>query len=521
MSESETHEYELDVDPEQDDRATEIKLRTYARPHMRALHASWIAFFAAFFAWFAVAPLLPIIKTELGLTKKEVWASNICSVSSTIVMRLIVGPLCDLYGPKRMMALILIFGSIPTYLLGTVTSFEGLCISRFFIGFIGASFVVCQYWTSQMFATNVVGSANAIVGGWGNLGGGVTQMFMGAAMYPLFLHVFFNGNVDMAWRTVFIVPATITVVIGILIYFLSDDTPRGDFLELKAKSELYIRVSFKDFFLGLKNVNTVLLFVQYGCCFGVELTMNNAAATYFVEELNQDHVRAASIASSFGFMNLVARAIGGILSDYLNKDLGMRGRLIVQWLCLLAEGAMILIFAQQKDLGAAVTTMIVFSICVQAAEGATFSIVPYVDPLNLGVVNGIVGAGGNMGALLFGFVFLYGDNFLSSLRLMGYIVIFSSYLTYFISIPGHLKLLGGVEMKECQAPNSRKNFEAYLNRPRNSKYITPRMSPLKSSSKTPMLAPSPGRKASGSSPLTRNKTPLKIVVASLTIEEKV
>ena len=31
-----------------------------------------------------------------------------------------------------------------------------------------------------------VGSANAIVGGWGNLGGGITQMFMGGAIFPLF-----------------------------------------------------------------------------------------------------------------------------------------------------------------------------------------------------------------------------------------------------------------------------------------------------------------------------------------------
>jgi NNP family nitrate/nitrite transporter-like MFS transporter len=29
---------------------------------------------------------------------------------------------------------------------------------------------------------------------------------------------------------------------------------------------------------GALNLNTWLLFVQYVCCFGIELTMNNAAA---------------------------------------------------------------------------------------------------------------------------------------------------------------------------------------------------------------------------------------------------
>eukprot|EP00526_Cylindrotheca_closterium_P025636 CAMPEP_0113615524 /NCGR_PEP_ID=MMETSP0017_2-20120614/7745_1 /TAXON_ID=2856 /ORGANISM="Cylindrotheca closterium" /LENGTH=74 /DNA_ID=CAMNT_0000524763 /DNA_START=92 /DNA_END=313 /DNA_ORIENTATION=+ /assembly_acc=CAM_ASM_000147 len=54
--------YVLNVDPEQDDRATEIKLCNFSRPHMRAFHFSWLGFFIAFFIWFAIAPLLSEIK---------------------------------------------------------------------------------------------------------------------------------------------------------------------------------------------------------------------------------------------------------------------------------------------------------------------------------------------------------------------------------------------------------------------------------------------------------------------------
>ena len=46
--------------------------------------------------------------------------------------------------------------------------------------------------------------------------------------------------------------------------------------------------------------------------------------------------------------------------------------------------------------------MICFSICVQMAEGLHFGIVPYISRPALGVVSGMVGAGGNAGALIGG-----------------------------------------------------------------------------------------------------------------------
>ena len=37
-----------------------------------------------------------------------------------------------------------------------------------------------------MFVKEVVGTTNALVGGWGNHGGGVTQLVMGSALFPAF-----------------------------------------------------------------------------------------------------------------------------------------------------------------------------------------------------------------------------------------------------------------------------------------------------------------------------------------------
>ena len=139
---------------------------------MRAFHCSWFGFFLAFFQWFAIAPLLPEVRTTLNITKQQVWNSNIASVAGTVAMRFINGPMCDKFGARLTMGAILCVSALPTACIGFVQNSAGLIICRLFIGIAGSTFVMCQYWTSMMFAKNIVGTANAMAGGWGNLGGG-------------------------------------------------------------------------------------------------------------------------------------------------------------------------------------------------------------------------------------------------------------------------------------------------------------------------------------------------------------
>jgi len=138
--------YAIEVDPEQDDKASEIKLFSFARPHMRAFHFSWWCFFCAFFIWFAIAPLLTEIKATLQLNKTQLWNANIASVLGTVFMRFVNGPLCDKFGARILMGIVLIAASIPTSMTGLIESATGLAVLRFFIGLGGSTFVMCQYW---------------------------------------------------------------------------------------------------------------------------------------------------------------------------------------------------------------------------------------------------------------------------------------------------------------------------------------------------------------------------------------
>ena len=64
-----------------------------------------------------------------------------------------------------------------------------------------------------------------------------------------------------------------------------------------------------------------------------------------------------------------------------------------------------MVFSGSKTLGGAITALMTFSLFVQGAEGSTFGIVPYLNPNVTGTVAGIVGAGGNAGAVIFSILF--------------------------------------------------------------------------------------------------------------------
>jgi MFS transporter, NNP family, nitrate/nitrite transporter len=431
--------YHVQVDAEQDDRAKEILICDFRRPHMRAFHCSWWSFFICFFIWFGVNPLLPYITDDLQLTKNELWTSNIVSVGGTIFVRIALGPLADRIGSRVLFSLLLCLVSIPCACTGFVQTARGFTVLRLFIGFAGGSFVLCQDWTTTMFAKEVVGTANGLTAGWGNLGAGVTQLVINSMLLPLFISIY-RGNTEKAWRTILIVPAFVGFITGIILPQISDDCPKGNYKDLVTHGSMQPKSMTKSIVTAAINWNTWILFLQYAACFGVEITMNAATALYFRDEFGQSSASAAAIASIFGWLDLFARGLGGFYSDKMNARYGMRGRIIAQASLLLAEGIMVLIFARTNSFGGAIFALIVFSFFVQSAAGTSFGIVPYINPHLNGSVIGIVGAGGNVGAVVFGNGFrtlTYDQAF----DIMGYFAIASAFLSFFIVIEGQSRFL--------------------------------------------------------------------------------
>lgn len=367
---------------------------------MKTFHITWVTFFFCFFGWFGIAPLMPLVREQLHLSKDQVGNIIIASVSATIFARLIIGRLCDSLGPRKSYTLLLVVGAIPVIGIGLSNSYESFLLFRFVIGIIGASFVITQFHTSMMFAPNIVGTANAVAGGWGNLGGGVTNLVM-----PLVAAGFVAlGYTDTAnsWRYAMVIPGVILLVMACIYYRYTKDTPAGNYSELRKSQQVKVKGSFA---IAIKDYRTWALAFAYAACFGIEITIDNIAATFFVDNFNTSLVLAGGLAASFGFMNIFARALGGIVSDKVGATYGLKGKGRLLSILLVLEGIGLCLFAEAGNMFWAVTSMLFFALFLKMANGGTYSIVPFINKKAIGSVSGIVGAGGNIGAMLAGFLF--------------------------------------------------------------------------------------------------------------------
>lgn len=379
-------------------KSTTLRLLDFKSVSTRTFWITSISFFMCFFAWFGIVPFMPDVVKDLGLTPDQKWNSIILAVSGTVFARLLIGKLCDKYGPRLCYTWLLMVGAIPVILCGLVQTPTQFLVCRLFIGFIGASFVITQVHTSLMYAPNIVGTANATSAGWGNLGGGANRL--GMPLIAAAVVSFGVADAD-AWRYSMIIAGIVCFCMGIIYFFFTKDTLNGNFKDLRASGEM---VSTKKDQIGflevLKDYRVWILFVVYAASFGIELTVYGTMDDYLQNTFQLERVTAGNIVLSFALMNIFARTLGGFFGDKFGKLKGLRGRVLFLAFILSIQGLMLITFSTTTSIIVGVIFLISFSLSVQMAEGATFSVVPFINKKAIGSVSGIVGAGGNVGAFL-------------------------------------------------------------------------------------------------------------------------
>ncbi|MCU7798903.1 MAG: NarK family nitrate/nitrite MFS transporter [gamma proteobacterium symbiont of Lucinoma myriamae] len=425
----------------------------------KILHLTWIAFFISFFVWFNHAPLLIVIKETLGLTSQQIKTLLILNVALTIPARIIIGMLVDRFGPKRTYAALLSTGSIPCFMFALADSFEQLALARFLLGFVGAGFVIGIRMMGEWFPAKQVGVAEGIYGGWGNFGSAAAAMslptialiFGGddgwryavgltgiiALIYSV---IYFFSVSDTPKGSTYFKPKRIGAMevtskgdlyfyilmsipmyatLSLLTWKLS---PAGvNLLESGTTTIIYIGIAvlfiynvYKIFHINNEHLKeevpeihrykfkqVAILDLAYMVTFGSELAVVSMLPLFFYDTFNESHgvtaVMAGLLASGFAFMNLIARPGGGLISD----KYGRKKSLTIFLLGLVAGYLIMSQIESSWSLILAVAVTMLCSFFVQAGEGAVFAMVPLIKRRMTGQIAGMVGAYGNVGAVLF------------------------------------------------------------------------------------------------------------------------
>ncbi len=425
----------------------------------KILHLTWIAFFISFFVWFNHAPLLIAIKETMGLSSQQIKTLLILNVALTIPARIIIGMLVDKFGPKRTYASLLSLGSIPCFMFALADTFEQLALARFLMGFVGAGFVIGIRMMGEWFPAKQVGVAEGIYGGWGNFGSAAAAMSLPTIALAfggddgwryaialtgvialIYAAIYFFSVTDTPKGSTYFKPKRMGAMEvtskGDLYFYILMSIPMYATLSLltwklspagvsllegstaniiyAAIWALFLYNVYKIFHINNEHLKkpvpeihrykfkqVAILDLAYMVTFGSELAVVSMLPIFFYDTFSESHgvtaVMAGLLASGFAFMNLIARPGGGLISD----KYGRKKSLTIFLLGLVAGYFIMSQIESSWSLFLAVMVTMLCSFFVQAGEGAVFAMVPLIKRRMTGQIAGMVGAYGNVGAVLF------------------------------------------------------------------------------------------------------------------------
>lgn len=434
----------------------------FKNPEIRALHLTWIAFFITFYVWFNMAPLASsILRSVDWLTADDIRLFAICNVALTIPARIIVGMALDRFGPRRVFSVLMVLMSIPALFFAFGTTMTQLLVARLVLSSIGASFVVGIHMTALWFKPKDIGFAEGFYAGWGNFGSAAAAMSL-----PTIALTMYGG--DDGWRWAIAQSAIVMAAYGVYYWFAISDGPSahshrkprkamalevstwGDMIKLIlwtiplvgvlailvwrieamgylsrtgalicyaviAAIVIYqivqiLRVNVPILKKGVPEddkypFNSVAaLNSTYFANFGAELAVVSMLPMFFEQTWGLNAAFAGMIAASFAFVNLVARPMGGLVSDRL----GNRRFVMLSYMFGISIGFVLMgLLNSSWPLIIAIAITVFTSFFVQGAEGATFGIIPSIKRRLTGQISGMAGAYGNVGAVVYLTIFTF------------------------------------------------------------------------------------------------------------------
>jgi NNP family nitrate/nitrite transporter-like MFS transporter len=215
------------------------------------------------------------------------------------VMRLPLGLLTDKLGGRWVFSGLMLFCSIPLFLLSRTTDYTIFLILSFLFGLLGASFAVGVGFTSLWFPPQWQGRALGIFG-MGNTGSAITTMVAPS----LLIRLTGNGANPDGWKMLPLIYAIALVVMAILFMLFTRN-------QQSASSGKSLQKMLKP----LKSLRVWRFGLYYFLVFGCFVTFSQWLLSYFLNVYNTTLVTAGLLTACFSLPAGLFRAVGGWLSD--------------------------------------------------------------------------------------------------------------------------------------------------------------------------------------------------------------
>lgn len=332
-----------------------------------------LAFTISFWAWNLIGPLGVRYASdmELSATAKSVLVAIPILVGS--LGRILTGALTDRLG-GRIMFPILLLASVPFVFLvalgGHLGNYTILLVAGFFLGIAGTSFAVGIPFVNGWYDKSRRGFATGV------FGAGMGGTALSAFFTPRFVEWF--GYVT----THAIIAVALVVTAAVCWLFMRDSprwSPHHDAVVPKLVGAAKLPITWQMGFL-------------YAAAFGGFVAFSTYLPTYLKDVYDFDLAAAGTRTAGFAIAAVVARPIGGVLSDRFGA------RLITAISCGGAALMAVWMITQPPLEFLAGLNFVLTAVFMGLGSGSVFSWVAKEAPQErVGSITGIVGAAGGLG----------------------------------------------------------------------------------------------------------------------------
>lgn len=334
--------------------------------------ATW-AFAVTFWAWNVIGPLTVHYAQHMGLNSNQKALLVATPVLVGALGRIPVGALTDRYG-GRLMFPIVTAATAPLVLLvavaGNAGSYVLMLVFGFFLGLAGTTFAIGIPFVNQWYRSSKRGFATGV------FGAGMGGTALSAAFTPRFVAWF-------GYTATHVILAVALVATAVLCWFGMRNSPKyapnTDPVLPKLLAALKLPVTWQ-------------MSLLYGVVFGGFVAFSTYLPTYLKDVYSLDLAGAGTRTAGFAIAAVVARPIGGILSDRISP------RTVVS-ISLLGTAVLAAVAAFHPPLEwPAGIDLVALAFFLGLGTGGVFAwVAQLAPPERVGSVTGLVGAAGGLG----------------------------------------------------------------------------------------------------------------------------